>query len=547
MADAEKQGPRSDTPASAAPTATSVEKAGPGLATTELGVDVDLAKTGHDLSGESDARRLPTPVFLEDQEEGPDPRIGKVLSGIYKVEERIGEGGMGTVYRVRHVHLNKAFAVKVLSARITSNSQAIERLRQEAVAASSIDHDNIVDVVNFDTTDDGDVFIVMELLKGSPLSEIVEHGPLDLKVALHYAVQMCRALHAAHEAGIVHRDLKPENLFIVRKREIDFVKVLDFGISKVKTAETEQVRMTKTGQLVGTPLYMSPEQAKGEPDIDRRADVYAMGIILYEMLTGTPPFEGGNYFQLLWKHGNEAPTAPRDRESGQHIPPGLDAVVMKALEKAPTDRFQSLEEMEAAIVAAVPEYDFGPLPSMSSMPSMPSQKPESPTPEEISLPPARTPRAWLFGGVALALVAAVGVGVALSGDDPPTPPADEDVTPNATATDPPEVEPTPPTPPVEPEEIPPGVEPPAPVRIAVSFTSEPSGAQVTVNGIEIGQTPLRDHLVEAVEGEVEVLFSRRGHRPHVARVQLTDGGMVHGRLSATRIDRPAGTMIKMTY
>src|SRR5690606_37328029 len=199
------------------------------------------------------------------------------------------------------------FAVKVLNDVVADKRNAVERLRQEAMAAAHIEHENIVGVTNFGRTEEGRFFIVMELLKGESLADCIGRGPIELHRAVPITFQICRALHAAHEHGVVHRDLKPENVFLTEKGGRTLVKVLDFGISKMKTAEAEQVRMTRTGQLVGTPLYMSPEQARGETDIDRRVDVYAMGVILYEMITGAPPFEGRNYFELLWKHGNEPP------------------------------------------------------------------------------------------------------------------------------------------------------------------------------------------------------------------------------------------------
>ncbi|MFW6086891.1 MAG: serine/threonine-protein kinase, partial [Myxococcota bacterium] len=297
----------------------------------------------------------------EGPEAGPDPRIGRVLGGLYRIDARIGEGGMGTVYRATHVHLGRPFAIKVLSSEVRSHSEAAERLRQEAVTASNLAHDHIVDVVSFDHTDDGDVFIVMELLEGHDVHQLLAEGALPFARAVPIAQQIARALGAAHAGGIVHRDLKPENLFVCDKNGFDFVKVLDFGISKLKSTEAEHVRVTRTGQLMGTPLYMSPEQAKGEPDVDLRADVYALGCVLYEMITGHPPFEGRNYFQLLWKHGNAVPEPPSTRVPAAGIPPALEAVVMRALEKDPDRRFASMAALDAALAAAAPDHALPPM------------------------------------------------------------------------------------------------------------------------------------------------------------------------------------------
>jgi len=299
--------------------------------------------------------KQPFPDDDDDEAEEEDPWIGRTLSNVYEILEKIGEGGMGSVYLARHVHLKKDFAVKVLVDTIAKKGNAVERLKQEAMAAANIDHESIVDVVNFDRTEDGAVFIVMELLKGESLADAVGRGPIALHRALPITFQICRALHQAHERGIVHRDLKPENVFLTEKSGRTLAKILDFGISKVKSEDAEQVRMTKTGQLVGTPLYMSPEQARGETEIDRRVDIYAMGVMLFEMITGTPPFDGRNYFELLWKHGNEEPPSMRDKNPNVYFSDEVDAVVLRALAKDRDERFQTMEELEVALHEAAPE------------------------------------------------------------------------------------------------------------------------------------------------------------------------------------------------
>ncbi|MEM9072363.1 MAG: protein kinase [Myxococcota bacterium] len=456
---------------------------------------------GHEFSGR------PEPTIVREGEQvsdGPDPMIGQVLSGLYKVDRRIGEGGMGTVYMAVHIHLNKPFAVKVLSEKVAANKQAIDRLLMEAQTASSIDHDNIVDVVSFDTTDDGRVFLVMEMLEGVSLSDLVEEGPMRLERALPIIYQICQALEAAHARGIIHRDLKPENVFIVRKREADFVKVLDFGISKVKSAEAEQVRMTRTGQLVGTPLYMSPEQARGETDVDHRADIYALGVMLYEMLVGRPPFEGGNYFQLLWKHGNEVPEAPQRRRSD--LPSGVDAAIMRALEKKPGDRFETMALFEAALVAAAPEVGVSPE-------------------RLVSLPPAEPARRSVMPMVvAGAVVVILGIaGLLILRPDPESPPSP------ALAAQPPfapsaDVEVQEETPPVE---IPLGMDLPA-TNALVHFASTPSGATVFRGDEELGTTPFETSLPLGVS--ITVRYQRAGFRAAEVDVVPEEGGRVEQRL-----------------
>ena len=457
-----------------------------------------------------------------EDEDGPDPMVGKMLSGIYKVERKIGEGGMGTVYRAKHIHLDKGFAIKVLAPHIAADRQAIERLKQEAQAASSIDHHNIVDVVNMDTSSDGNVFIVMELLNGKNLADLIEKGPMPLARALHITYQVCSALHAAHEAGIVHRDLKPENVFVVRKGGGDFVKVLDFGISKVKSAEAEQVRMTKTGQLVGTPLYMSPEQARGETDVDRRVDVYAMAVMLYEMLTGEPPFDGNNYFQLLWKHGNEEPLPPTERTPDVQIPATVEAAIMRGLTKERAERFQTMDEFQEALTAAAPDVR-----APSLLMSL------TPAPPGLSSTPRPGRGRMMVAAAGLAALAIAGLAVALSGN--------EEVTAQPT----PEVTPAPDPAPAPVQDAGPA----EPRTVSVQFTSIPEGAAISVNGRPIGETPLVAPL-PATEDAVSVVFSLARHADHTVRVIPTDGAVVRARLRRIGRGGPAqgsGPAIKKIF
>ena len=487
-----------------------------------------LAATALDGSG---AASVPPPPQSERTEEelAADPMLGKVLSGLYKVERLLGEGGMGAVYVALHIHLNKQFAVKVLSDRIAKNKDAIERLRQEAVLASSIEHDNIVEVVNFDATSDGSVFIVMELLKGQSLGDLVNEGPLALERALPIVVQIARALHAAHGKGIVHRDLKPENIFITDRRGMDFAKVLDFGISKIKSAEAEEVRMTKTGQLVGTPLYMSPEQAKGEADVDRRADIYALGAIMYEILTGVPPFEGGNYFQLLWKHGNEAPLPPRERNPGASIPEAVEAVILKALAKGRDERFQSMLELEEALVLAAPWLDVPHGHHTPTFPSLPPGRGSMPD----TLPRSRAPLLAVGTVAVLALGAAlffglrqpaqgatdaatqVTVDAGVAGHATPQPAAGVVVA-GPPTTHEADAGPAVPTGAALPE------------TVAMTVRSTPAGAAVFLDDTQIGVTPFTAQL--PAEAPLRLRFSLQGHAPARLLVTPEEGGAVEARL-----------------
>lgn len=319
------------------------------------GEDLGVAATAYgpadvrDTSQE-DETSLPG-ANVEKRESSPSyVSVGQMIGGVYRVIDELGVGGMGVVYRVEHINLQKEFALKVLGQIAQDHPDAVERFRQEAVSASHIEHDNIVDIITLDQTPEGNLFIVMELLKGESLSDAIrKSAPMELERALSITYQICQALHAAHEAGIIHRDLKPENVHLVPKGDAEFAKILDFGISKIHDAENNRVRITKTGHVLGTPLYMSPEQAKGESSLDRRVDIYSLGVILYEMLQGAPPFEGENYFQLIWKHTNEeAPPLEGDFSDA------LKDAVAKALSKDPRDRFETMLEFEQAIEQAVP-------------------------------------------------------------------------------------------------------------------------------------------------------------------------------------------------
>jgi tRNA A-37 threonylcarbamoyl transferase component Bud32 len=280
-----------------------------------------------------------------------DSLIGISLAGRYEVVRRIGEGGMGAVYEARHTLIGKRVAVKVLLEKFHAKSDFVARLLQEARLASSIGHENIVDVTDFGTTDDGRSFVVMEFLDGESLAELERReAPLPIERSLRIVRQAASALSAAHAKGIFHRDVKPENLYLVRRGDADFVKVVDFGISKaVKPGGDEGpevYRLTHTGLLLGTPLYMSPEQARGEEDLDHRVDIWALGVLLYECLTGEVPFRANNYLQIISQVLTHEPLSPARLRPELGIPDAVDAVVMRAMEKDRARRYQTMAELE---------------------------------------------------------------------------------------------------------------------------------------------------------------------------------------------------------
>jgi serine/threonine-protein kinase len=271
----------------------------------------------------------------------PSSLIGQTIDKRYRVEALLGEGGMGLVYRVIHTSLNKPLAIKVLRRENTHDEEVLARFRREAESASAIGNQHIVDINDFGVLDDGSTYFVMECLDGMDLIEAMDLAQrMPEERALHIAVQICKALGAAHDAGIVHRDLKPENVFLTaRDGTPDFVKILDFGIAKVANGPT---RLTRKGEVLGTPHYMSPEQCEGE-DIDQRTDIYALGVLLYEMLTGHVPHDADTVMGILTKHLYEDPLPPATRVpqlSGE-----LERVVMRCLEKNPERRYQTMREL----------------------------------------------------------------------------------------------------------------------------------------------------------------------------------------------------------
>src|SRR5438105_9507317 len=282
----------------------------------------------------------------------PDPLVGVVLDEKYRLDARLGVGGMGTVYRATHLLIERPVAVKVLNPRLVADETAKERFRREARAAGRLQHSNAVAVTDFGETEDGLVYLVMELLEGRPLREVLAHeAPLDPARAVSLMLQVAAAVEAAHEAGIIHRDLKPGNIFLVQRPTAPYVvKVLDFGIAKLAPGghAGPHDTLTGTGVMIGTPRYMSPEQCDGA-QLAPASDVYSLGVILYEMLTGQTPFTGATPLSLALKHSSESPRPPRELVAA--IPPALEGVVLHALEKSPHDRPRDAGEFRRELFA----------------------------------------------------------------------------------------------------------------------------------------------------------------------------------------------------
>jgi len=361
--------------------------------------------------------------------------IGSYLDDRYLVKRMIGEGGMGLVYEAEHVEIGRRVAVKVLHAMYTRQPEVVARFRAEARAATRIGHPHIIEVLDSGTTVDGAVYFVMEYLHGTNLSDLIHSkGPLSQKRAVAIAREVCQALAAAHKAGIIHRDMKPENVFLLdREGHPDFVKVLDFGIAKTLDAASERVgRLTSPGIAMGTPEYMAPEQAAGLPT-DHRVDIYAVGAMMYEMLTGRVPHEGSNVMEILTKKATQL--APPVGQLRPDVHRELERLIMRMLAMKAEERPQTMEELSAELGRLVgidgPGAKSGATAAAAASasasgaaraPAAPSEA--VPTGAQRSLGTERVPRSRapivVAGAVALATVVVGGALLFRKGDPEPT-------------------------------------------------------------------------------------------------------------------------------
>jgi serine/threonine protein kinase len=291
-----------------------------------------------------------------------DPLIGAVLAGSYHIVRLIGEGGMGRVYEAQHTRLsNRQLAIKLLHDDMARQPDILTRFEREAEAASTIAHPNVVEVLDVNRLEDGRPYIVCEYLEGEELGALLDRvGTVPVETAVRIVRQICRALMAAHERGIVHRDVKPENVFLVGDPHAPRVKVIDFGISKQNDGSS---KLTRTGMVMGTPAYMAPEQARGE-HVDHRADIYAVGGILYRAVTGQKPYDGEDGAQVLTLVLTEEPKRPRT--VAPSVPEALELVIQRAMARLPDERHATMAELEAELAELDPGSDSvdGSLPSL---------------------------------------------------------------------------------------------------------------------------------------------------------------------------------------
>lgn len=351
---------------------------------------------------------------VEPESSASDPAslVGQVIAERFRIDELLGEGGMGAVYRAFHTRIKKTVALKILRPELTSNEDVVARFEREAVAAGRIEHENVAKATDFGRLPDGSFYLALEFVRGKSLGQLIAEGPIEPVRALGIVRQMLCGIDAAHQVGVVHRDLKPDNVMLVdRDGTGDVVKILDFGVAKLDLGSDGQTAFTKAGTIVGTPEYMAPEQAGGA-NIDGRADLYALGVIAYEMLAGVPPFVAKDSVAIMTKHLTEAPPPLPD-----WVPPELAALVMDLLQKEPDKRPESaahvVERVNALGAPLPPSAISGAYAALDVPPSSAFVVP--PMPISGAAMPARDPSrgpliAVILGAlfVCVALVAVVG-------------------------------------------------------------------------------------------------------------------------------------------
>jgi serine/threonine protein kinase len=338
-----------------------------------------------------------------------DPFIGRtILDGQFRIVQKIGTGGMGSVYKADQPAMNRMVAIKILHPKLVNRKDLTSRFRREARAMSQLTHPNTTKVFMYgELPEDGSLYIVMEMLEGKNLNQTVRRGgPMSAERAIPILVSVCGALEEAHHLGIVHRDMKPENIFICQQAGLkDYPKVLDFGLAKVTEAQMKpgSVILTQEGMVFGTPEFMSPEQAQGKT-LDARSDIYSLAVILYEALTGKLPFSARTPMEYIQKHVMEQPIPLNQRVEGKSFPAPLEGVINKALSKEPGDRYQTAAEFAEALQQSL-EPDATTPPVSQVQPSTPEPaavEPPTPAPPVAGSaePVQRGPGTGLLIGVA---------------------------------------------------------------------------------------------------------------------------------------------------
>ena len=424
-----------------------------------------------------------------------DPFLGRELDGQYTILEKLGQGGMGAVYRATQHSVGREVAVKVVNAHLVSEPEAIKRFLREAKLASRLGHPNAVTVIDFGQTDDGVFYLVMELVVGRTLDQVIEAEAIfKPERVVRIGAQVCDALEAAHVLQIIHRDLKPANIMLLASGR-DTVKVLDFGLAKSVAPDQTTTTMTGAGALLGTPAFMPPESALGQP-YDARADLYSLGVVLYLLGSGRLPFQSGSVHELIAMHATE-PAPPMEI-----VPPELGRVVDRMLAKDPGERYQTAVEVREALEGAlahryatagsgpqpavVMSSSFGRVPADAVAPTAAITMAVSPAAaahatDAAGERPARS-RRWVIG-IAASIAAAAAVAVALlvmRSEEPlrPSPPKTPEVAPPPTAAAPPTASPSPSPSPDDATPAIKAIEPPAPTKTGPKRPGKPPRGQL---------------------------------------------------------------------
>jgi eukaryotic-like serine/threonine-protein kinase len=468
--------------------------------------------------------------------------------GNYKVVQQIGEGGMGVVYLAEHPVIGRKVAIKLLHATFARDSETVSRFFNEARAIHMIAHPNIVEILDFGQTADGQPYFIMEFLAGQPLADRISAGPVPPAEAVAIASQICDALQAAHDKNIVHRDLKPHNVYLVGPPAKPLVKILDFGVAKMTTGWNNADSgghsvKTRTGSLMGTPLYMSPEQCRGSGKLDHRTDIYSLAVILYEMIAGVPPFTAEGVGELFAKHMLEP--APSLGTVAPSTPPHVVRAVARALAKDLEDRFATMTDFREALNGR-PDVTGPRQRSLSQIATSSGNHPISATGRpseeattlssavsemsEVSLARSRSrSRNGLMMSVVIAVVVAGGAILLLRPGKPDLPPA-------------PAVSRMPPHPP-EPSPSPPA----APETVVIRFEAEPEATHVfrKVNGKgereDLGTVPIDLKLTKSDDSST-YLFHADGFKDRVVNLDASRDRVQH--LDLDRLPAPEKKIVK---
>lgn len=475
--------------------------------------------------------------------------VGQTV-GNYKITAKLGEGGMGVVYLAEHPVIGKKVAIKAIHPELSKNPEVVSRFMTEAKSVNQIGNEHIVDISDFGNTDDGEFFFVMEFLQGEALADRISHEHrFPAARALKIAAQVADALSASHEHGIIHRDLKPENIYLInRGSSTDFVKVLDFGLAKLTQGDEKVTHKTRTGSVMGTPYYMSPEQCEGRADVDHRSDVYALGVILFEMMTGKVPFGGEGYGEIIVKHITQAP--PSLRAINPTLEEYHEKVVLRALSKDRNERYQSMREFRTAMLD--PQGYAANAPSLESMGSMDGVPAARPNPAEA------LSGQMVFGagdkstGIKRPIPTTFGQGAGELGDDLEVPKSKKGLMLGVAGTvvvgglaafllfgrggsapvaeKPSEPVPTTPVP----------AEPAKPQLVEVRFLSTPAGAQVVLKstGAVLGTTPF-EHSFPQSNTAIDVVIRKPGFQDKNDSVVPDVASKVEVDLEAVRVAEPS--------